>query len=96
MTTEVGSVPWTAPELLVARGKRNVVEYGASIDVYAYGVVLWELVSHKKPWEGVRPMGDETTDAILRALRGERPSFSHQMDMMMPDSYFELMRMLGR
>jgi serine/threonine protein kinase len=43
-----GSAPWMAPEAL---------EGGATTragDVYAFGIVMWEILSRKIPWEGMQ------------------------------------------
>jgi serine/threonine protein kinase len=38
---------WLAPEVLEGAGA------GAAGDVFAYGVVLWELLTWKFPWQGL-------------------------------------------
>eukprot|EP01025_Chloroclados_australasicus_P024355 TRINITY_DN2444_c0_g2_i1.p1 TRINITY_DN2444_c0_g2~~TRINITY_DN2444_c0_g2_i1.p1 ORF type:complete len:470 (-),score=52.48 TRINITY_DN2444_c0_g2_i1:1139-2548(-) len=42
----VGSPEWSSPEML--RGET----VDDKTDVYSYGVVLWELMTGEKPWEG--------------------------------------------
>lgn len=44
--TAAGTAEWTAPEVL--RNEPND-EHG---DVFSFGVVLWELLTLKQPWEG--------------------------------------------
>ena len=61
--TSVGSVAWSAPEVL------RKEQYNQKVDVYSYGVVLWELVSLKEPYEG---MG-RVEAAIAVATNGLRP-----------------------
>lgn len=48
--TAVGTPEWTAPELL-----RNepVTE---KCDVFSLGVIMWELSTLKRPWDGIKPM----------------------------------------
>jgi len=41
----VGTVPWTAPELL--RG----TPYTEKVDVYSFAIILWELLERKFPYE---------------------------------------------
>eukprot|EP00041_Stephanoeca_diplocostata_P035245 m.1234281 g.1234281 ORF g.1234281 m.1234281 type:complete len:1427 (-) comp24665_c0_seq11:370-4650(-) len=48
MTTGVGTPLWMAPELL-----RGDSEYGPSIDVYSYGIMLWEIWARRDPWEDI-------------------------------------------
>lgn len=50
MGTGGGSPHWMAPEIL--RGD----SFDESADVYSYGVVLWELLTGRLPWENLNPM----------------------------------------
>ncbi|CAK9231695.1 unnamed protein product [Sphagnum troendelagicum] len=54
--TAVGTPEWTAPELL-----RNELVTD-KCDVFSFGVIIWELATLKRPWEGVKPM--EVADAV--------------------------------
>jgi hypothetical protein len=40
---------WGAPELLAGE------EYGREVDIYSFGMVLYELVTDQVPWEGETP-----------------------------------------
>ena len=40
MTANVGTAQWSAPELLM-----GAADYGAEVDVYSFGILLWELFS---------------------------------------------------
>lgn len=60
-TQSVGTVYYMAPE--VARGR-----YGKEVDVYAMGVILYELVTGRVPYEG------ETTAEILMKHLSDRPN----------------------
>jgi serine/threonine-protein kinase TNNI3K len=42
--TCVGSAQWTAPEILRHQ------PYDQAVDVYSYGIVLWELLSGRQPY----------------------------------------------
>ena len=44
----VGTLPWMAPELL--SGEEDI-PYSFASDVYSYGLVLWEIATHKIPFE---------------------------------------------
>ena len=46
MTKGVGTPLWMAPELFVGGTK-----YGPEVDLYSFGVILWELATRKTPWE---------------------------------------------
>lgn len=61
-TDAVGTPQWMAPELLECR------PYGFPVDVYAYGMVLFELLTGVLPFEGLQQA------EIVRAVgKGERP-----------------------
>ena len=62
-TQSVGTVYYMAPE--VARGR-----YGREVDVYGLGVVLFEMLTGRVPFEG------ETTAEILMKHLSERPDLS--------------------
>jgi tRNA A-37 threonylcarbamoyl transferase component Bud32 len=47
MTGGIGTVAWIAPEVL--RGER----YSEKADIYSYGVILSEMSTHEKPFDGV-------------------------------------------
>lgn len=59
-----GSVQWSAPEWLSG----STDEYTSACDVYSYGVLLWEVVTHEEPWKNVPPM---RINAMV-GVRGER------------------------
>ncbi len=46
-TTLVGTPAWTAPELIANRS------YSEKVDVYSFGVFLWELMCRQTPHEGM-------------------------------------------
>ena len=50
MTQNVGTPHWMAPELLL-----NSKTYTSKIDVYAYGIVLWEIVAGQLPYAQLDP-----------------------------------------
>eukprot|EP00035_Acanthoeca_spectabilis_P011822 m.208487 g.208487 ORF g.208487 m.208487 type:complete len:680 (-) comp15455_c0_seq1:2958-4997(-) len=45
MTKGQGTALWMAPE--VWRGDEN---YGSAIDVYSFGIILWEIATREVPW----------------------------------------------
>lgn len=48
--TGAGTPEWMAPEVLRSE------KHDEKADVYSYGVVLWECLTGKLPWEGMHPM----------------------------------------
>jgi len=70
MTKAAGTLLWMAPE--VFRGDEN---YTRDVDVYSFGMVMWELATRKTPWVDELP-SDRTTffEALNTALQtGRRP-----------------------
>lgn len=48
VTSQRGTLPWTAPEIL--RSPDAVTE---KVDVFSFGIVMWELWTGKEPYEGL-------------------------------------------
>jgi serine/threonine protein kinase len=73
MTKTAGTLQWMAPE--VFRGDQN---YTKAVDVYSFGMVLWELATRKTPWkDDIEENEIETSlfNGINLALQtGRRPS----------------------
>eukprot|EP00035_Acanthoeca_spectabilis_P006245 m.122361 g.122361 ORF g.122361 m.122361 type:complete len:1121 (+) comp13417_c0_seq1:122-3484(+) len=73
MTKAQGTLLWMAPE--VYRGDHN---YGPAVDVYSFGIILWELITRSTPW--IEDLGDDGSYIVLcarlmNALQsGRRPS----------------------
>jgi N-acetylneuraminic acid mutarotase len=45
LSTDCGSLLWCAPELLECR------DYGTPVDVYSFGIVLWEIWERRLPYD---------------------------------------------
>eukprot|EP01103_Thecamoeba_quadrilineata_P010626 TRINITY_DN2343_c0_g1_i1.p1 TRINITY_DN2343_c0_g1~~TRINITY_DN2343_c0_g1_i1.p1 ORF type:complete len:155 (-),score=20.36 TRINITY_DN2343_c0_g1_i1:52-516(-) len=41
----VGTVQWMAPEILLNKG-----QYNEKVDVYSFGIVVWEIITMSKPY----------------------------------------------
>jgi len=68
----VGTGFYRAPEVLRALRDKTEVEYSAAVDVYSFGMVCYELLTGKYPFEG-HPMSDY--DLVLS---GTRPDVSDE------------------
>ena len=95
MTKAVGTMRWMAPEMF--RGDRL---YGRAIDVYSFGIVMWELTTRQTPWRELE--GDATgcgEDASVsffkelnRALQSNRrPTIPEDVVLSFPH-YVEVMK----
>eukprot|EP00656_Telonema_subtile_P036874 TRINITY_DN4093_c0_g1_i2.p1 TRINITY_DN4093_c0_g1~~TRINITY_DN4093_c0_g1_i2.p1 ORF type:complete len:578 (+),score=142.49 TRINITY_DN4093_c0_g1_i2:124-1857(+) len=70
-TTNVGTLRWTAPELLAASIQgQDSMEYAAGVDVYSFGVVMFEIAMRKLPFEFVKYNNQVEKDVIA----GKRPT----------------------
>jgi serine/threonine protein kinase len=63
LTGRIGTVPYMAPELFSDTG------YCSAVDVYAYAMVVWEMLNRKRVWS------DETKVSAIwaKVVRGDRP-----------------------
>lgn len=64
MTSDVGTMPWSAPEIL-----SGGTSYSNSIDIYSFGIVLWEIGSRLTPYENI----DNQFELRERVIAGMRP-----------------------
>ncbi|KAF8397029.1 hypothetical protein HHK36_018667 [Tetracentron sinense] len=72
MTAETGTYRWMAPELYstvtLRQGEKK--HYSNKVDVYSFGIVLWELLTNRMPFEGMSNL----QAAYAAAFKQERPS----------------------
>ena len=62
----VGTPRWMAPEMM-----KKEVKIGPSVDIYSFGVVMWEVWSGRKPWSELSSKQD-----IFKTVRDEKRSLS--------------------
>ncbi|XWS22088.1 hypothetical protein CRYUN_Cryun29cG0004300 [Craigia yunnanensis] len=83
MTAETGTYRWMAPELYstvtLRQGEKK--HYNNKVDVYSFGIVLWELLTNRMPFEGMSNL----QAAYAAAFKQERPSLPEDIS---PDLAF--------
>lgn len=67
MTAETGTYRWMAPEVI------SHLPYGHKADVFSFGIVLWELLTGKLPYESMNPV-----QAAIGVRQGLRPKIPDQ------------------
>uniref|UniRef100_A0A7S3Z0N1 Protein kinase domain-containing protein n=1 Tax=Lotharella globosa TaxID=91324 RepID=A0A7S3Z0N1_9EUKA len=77
--TTCGTPLWMAPEIIRRK------EYNYKVDVYSYGVVLWELYTRKIPYKSLGIPAKYLVKKV--AMEGIRPKIPHHC----PQLYKELM-----
>ncbi|KAB5557732.1 hypothetical protein DKX38_008641 [Salix brachista] len=69
MTAETGTYRWMAPEVIGHK------PYNHKADVFSFGIVLWELLTGKLPYEHLSPL--QAAVGVIQGLRPPIPSHSH-------------------
>jgi len=62
-----GTVPWNAPEVLEGEGASNMS------DVYAFGILIWEVMTTNIPWDGIG-VAQIITGVLVKKRRPEIPA----------------------
>ncbi|XP_073013491.1 serine/threonine-protein kinase STY13-like isoform X2 [Typha latifolia] len=72
MTAETGTYRWMAPELCSCAALKHGEKqhYNHKVDVYSFGIVLWELLRNRLPFEGMSNL----QAAYAAAFKNMRPS----------------------
>ncbi len=73
-----GVMPYLAPELLSGRGS-----YSQATDIYAFGIIMWEINSTEKPFHEF----NHDTQLALQIIQGRRPTITKDT----PNFYRDLM-----
>ena len=68
MTKNVGTPHWMAPEMLMSSGG-----YGNKVDVYAYGILLWEILTEQLPYQGMS-QSEIIASVLMRNARPKMPN----------------------
>eukprot|EP01094_Clydonella_sp_ATCC50884_P010612 TRINITY_DN2033_c1_g1_i1.p1 TRINITY_DN2033_c1_g1~~TRINITY_DN2033_c1_g1_i1.p1 ORF type:complete len:2147 (+),score=597.65 TRINITY_DN2033_c1_g1_i1:403-6441(+) len=67
--TNIGTTRWLAPEVHLG------LEYTQAVDVYSFGIVLWELLAGKIPFADV-PWDAEVVDGVVKGVRPPLPPYT--------------------
>ncbi|KAJ9132685.1 hypothetical protein P3X46_033525 [Hevea brasiliensis] len=70
MTAETGTYRWMAPEVIEHK------PYDHKADVFSFGIVLWELLTGKLPYEYLTPL-QAAVGVVQKALRPTIPKHTH-------------------
>ncbi|KAJ1425103.1 Serine-threonine/tyrosine-protein kinase, catalytic domain [Sesbania bispinosa] len=70
MTAETGTYRWMAPEVIEHK------PYNHKADVFSFGIVLWELLTGKLPYEHLSPL-QAAVGVVQKDLRPEIPRDTH-------------------
>ncbi|XP_039049150.1 serine/threonine-protein kinase STY46-like [Hibiscus syriacus] len=70
MTAETGIYHWMAPEVIEHK------PYDHKADVFSFGVVLWELLTGKLPYENLTPL-QAAVGIVQKGLRPVIPTHTH-------------------
>ena len=60
--TACGTPAWTAPEVVTGES------YDEKVDVYSYGMVVWEMIALREPYGGLGGL-----EVVYAAVEGQRP-----------------------
>uniref|UniRef100_A0A6T7VVI0 Protein kinase domain-containing protein n=1 Tax=Pyramimonas obovata TaxID=1411642 RepID=A0A6T7VVI0_9CHLO len=66
MTAETGTYRWMAPEIIEHRA------YGSAVDVYSFGITLWELLTGSVPYSHLTPL-QAAVGVVQKNLRPQIP-----------------------
>ena len=69
LTGKVGSLLWMAPEIMNQDGR--TAAYGLESDVFSFGVVLYELLTRRYPWDNIQGPLWQTVSSLV--IDGHRP-----------------------
>ncbi|XP_065658510.1 leucine-rich repeat serine/threonine-protein kinase 2-like [Hydra vulgaris] len=69
MKTLYGTKGYTAPEMILYRSSLD--EYNSSVDIYSFGIVIYELIAYKRPFHDV----SEAYEIDQNVKMGFRPVF---------------------
>lgn len=67
--TQVGTPMWMAPEIIECK------KYTEKADIYAFGIILWELLTRLEPYEDMEPL-----QIIMQVVKNVRPKLTPEFE----------------
>ena len=89
MEASVGPPEWRAPELR-ANDDGETALYGPPVDIFSFGVCMYEAVVQSAPWNEKRRDSSTERDIFERVVAGERPDIPSSTDAL--PAYLALLR----
>eukprot|EP00037_Helgoeca_nana_P029999 m.366293 g.366293 ORF g.366293 m.366293 type:complete len:997 (-) comp28093_c0_seq7:285-3275(-) len=85
----VGTLMWMAPEAL--QGRKIPPALAPALDVYSYGIVMWEIWTCAEPWSEIAQNGiqfcSKLIELVSKGVRPQRPPGCESA----PEGYHDLM-----
>jgi serine/threonine protein kinase len=76
ISPQVWNLSWLAPEVMKKR------QYTEKVDVYSFGIILWELYTRQMPFEEFKQLYQFDAQLEEEIKRGLRPSIPGDMPAM--------------
>lgn len=73
--TVCGTLRYKAPELWNNKTEKTKARYTHKLDVYSYGLILWELITKEKPYIDLL---DANTQIVNKKKKGFHPHIGHK------------------
>eukprot|EP00040_Diaphanoeca_grandis_P024873 m.137237 g.137237 ORF g.137237 m.137237 type:complete len:1324 (-) comp29913_c0_seq5:2-3973(-) len=86
-TLGAGTPLWMAPEVL--DGKHGSAHYGSPVDVYSYGICMWEIATGRIPYQGQQDVSSSQFGFADHVRNGGRPHIPPNI----PSQYLKLMQL---
>lgn len=67
LTRDIGTTNWMAPEQMSSN------KYDNKVDVYSYGMILYEMVMNRIPFQGMKPI-----EITMSLKKGKRPQLTEE------------------
>ena len=72
LTARIGTPAYTAPEIVLSEKTR--ISYNKSVDVYSFGMVLYEFWTGMRPFDETKYAGQDIQDLLSSSARPTIPT----------------------